>query len=164
MQCSSTPGLGRSLGEGNDYPLQCSCLENPWTEEPGGLQSKGSQRVGQDWATDTSLLFSGSNIPSLLFPSNPRQQWFLFRFGFPRWALYHPWRNGDRTFSYQYKNQPKYFIQSNCSLSQCRNSLPMRAQRTRCSAVVFSTSSLLIVIKIVKWFLSIGTQKQKQPL
>ena len=25
----SIPGSGRSLGEGNDYPLQCSCLENP---------------------------------------------------------------------------------------------------------------------------------------
>ena len=25
----------------------------PWTEEPGGLQSMGSQRVGQDWATIT---------------------------------------------------------------------------------------------------------------
>ena len=23
------PGLGRSPGEGNDYPLQYSCLENP---------------------------------------------------------------------------------------------------------------------------------------
>ena len=23
------PGLGRSLGEGNGNPLQCSCLENP---------------------------------------------------------------------------------------------------------------------------------------
>ena len=23
------PGLGRSPGEGNDSPLQCSCLENP---------------------------------------------------------------------------------------------------------------------------------------
>ena len=32
----SVPGWGRSLGEGNDYPLQYSCLENPWTEEPGG--------------------------------------------------------------------------------------------------------------------------------
>ena len=26
----------------------------PWTEEPGGLQSRGSQRVGHDWATNTS--------------------------------------------------------------------------------------------------------------
>ena len=25
--------------------------EIPWTEEPGGLQSVGSQRVGHDWAT-----------------------------------------------------------------------------------------------------------------
>ena len=24
----------------------------PWTEEPGGLQSLGSQRVGHDWATE----------------------------------------------------------------------------------------------------------------
>ena len=23
-----------------------------WTEEPGGLQSMGSQRVGHDWATN----------------------------------------------------------------------------------------------------------------
>jgi len=36
------PALGRSPGEGN------SCLENPWTEEPGGLQSMGSQRVRLD--------------------------------------------------------------------------------------------------------------------
>ena len=26
---SSIPGLGRSPGEGNGNPLQCSCLENP---------------------------------------------------------------------------------------------------------------------------------------
>ena len=25
----SIPGLGRSAGEGNSYPLQYSCLENP---------------------------------------------------------------------------------------------------------------------------------------
>ena len=31
----------------------------PWTEEPGGLQSMGSRRVGQDWATDT-LIFTSS--------------------------------------------------------------------------------------------------------
>ena len=23
---------------------------NPWTEEPGGLQSMGSHRIGHDWA------------------------------------------------------------------------------------------------------------------
>ena len=27
----------------------------PWTEEPGGLQSMGSRRVGHDWVTSPSL-------------------------------------------------------------------------------------------------------------
>ena len=43
----SIPGLGRSPGEGNVYPLQCSCLENS-TEEPGRLQSIRSQRARRD--------------------------------------------------------------------------------------------------------------------
>ena len=38
------------IGEGNGNPLQCSCLENPRTGEPGGLPSMGSQRVGHDWS------------------------------------------------------------------------------------------------------------------
>ena len=37
------PGSGRSPGEGNGNPLQCSCLENLWTEEPGGLHYMESQ-------------------------------------------------------------------------------------------------------------------------
>ena len=35
--------LVRSPGEGNGNPLQYSCLGNPLTEEPGGLQSMGLQ-------------------------------------------------------------------------------------------------------------------------
>ena len=31
----SIPELGRSPGEGNGNPVQHSCLENPWMEEPG---------------------------------------------------------------------------------------------------------------------------------
>ena len=46
---SSTLGSGRSPGEGHGNPLQYSCLENPMDEEPGGLQSIGSQRVGHNW-------------------------------------------------------------------------------------------------------------------
>ena len=42
----SIPGPGRSPGEGHGSPLQYSCLRIPWTEEPGGLQSMGSPRVG----------------------------------------------------------------------------------------------------------------------
>ena len=48
----SIPGWGRSLGEGNGNPLQYSCLENPMEEEPGGLQSMGSQRAGYKQATE----------------------------------------------------------------------------------------------------------------
>ena len=42
----SIPGLGRCPGEGNGYPLQYSCLENP--EERRVLQSTGLQTVRHD--------------------------------------------------------------------------------------------------------------------
>ena len=41
----SIPGLERYPGEGNGDPLQCSCLENPWTVE---LQSMESKKVVYD--------------------------------------------------------------------------------------------------------------------
>ena len=42
----SIPGLGRSPGEGNATHWSILAWEIPWTEEPGGLQFMGSQRVG----------------------------------------------------------------------------------------------------------------------
>ena len=48
----------------------------PWTEEPGGLQSMGSLRVGHDWVTSLSLFtFTGEGNGSPLQCScleNPR--------------------------------------------------------------------------------------------
>ena len=44
----SIPGSGRSPGEGNGNPLQCSCSENPMNGGAWWLQSMGSQRVGHD--------------------------------------------------------------------------------------------------------------------
>jgi len=44
----SIPGLGRSPEGGNGNPPQYLSWEIPWTEEPGGLQSMGSQRAGHD--------------------------------------------------------------------------------------------------------------------
>ena len=35
--------------------------EIPWTEEPGWLQSTGSQKVGHDWATNTIAVRGNSN-------------------------------------------------------------------------------------------------------
>ena len=37
----SIPGLGRPPGGGNGNLLLYSCLESPWIEELGGLQSMG---------------------------------------------------------------------------------------------------------------------------
>ena len=44
----SIPGSGRAPGGRHDNLVQYSCLENPWTEEPGRLQSIGLQK--HDWS------------------------------------------------------------------------------------------------------------------
>ena len=59
--------VGRFLGEGNGYLLQHSCLEIPWTEEPGGLRSMGSQRVGHNGATNT-FTFASWSCPGWSWP------------------------------------------------------------------------------------------------
>ena len=41
------PGLGRSLGEGNGNPLQCSCLENPMDR---GAWRAAVHGVAKSWA------------------------------------------------------------------------------------------------------------------
>ena len=40
-------GSGRFPGGGHGNPLQYSCLENPWIEEPGRLQSMESLKSQQ---------------------------------------------------------------------------------------------------------------------
>ena len=40
-----------SPGEGHGNHSSILVWRIPWTEEPGGLQSMGSQRVGHDWTT-----------------------------------------------------------------------------------------------------------------
>ena len=52
----SIPGSGWYPGKGNGNPLQYPCQKISWIEEPDGLQSTGSQRVGHDWATNTYWL------------------------------------------------------------------------------------------------------------
>ena len=58
---SGDPGLipwsGRSPGEGNGGPLQYSYWRIPWTEEPGELQTMGSQSRKQ-----LSNLHTGTKI------------------------------------------------------------------------------------------------------
>ena len=42
-------------GKRHGNPLQYSCLKIPWTEEPGGLHSMESQRIGHDWEHNTKM-------------------------------------------------------------------------------------------------------------
>ena len=44
----SIPGSGRSLGKEMATHSSILAWRIPWTEDPGGLQSMGSQRVGHD--------------------------------------------------------------------------------------------------------------------
>ena len=54
--------VGVIPAEGNDDPLQHSYLGIPWTEEPGGLQSMESQKVGYNLVTKQQQQF--------IYPSN----------------------------------------------------------------------------------------------
>ena len=49
------PGLEDPLEKGMAIYSSIFAWRIPWTEEPGGLQSMGSQRVGHDWGTSLSL-------------------------------------------------------------------------------------------------------------
>ena len=53
MQERGVPSLGREDPLEKEIAIHSSILvwETPWREEPGGLQSMGSQRVGHNLAT-----------------------------------------------------------------------------------------------------------------
>ena len=56
----------------------------PWTEEPGGLQSMGSLRVGHDWATSLSRIGEGNSNPlqcSCLENPRDRGAWWAAVYG-----------------------------------------------------------------------------------
>ena len=46
----SIPGSGRSPGVTQGMATSILAWRTPWTKEPGGLQSMGSQRVGHNGA------------------------------------------------------------------------------------------------------------------
>ena len=73
----SIPGSGRSPGEGNGYPLQYSCLQNPMGRGACVTDSLGSQRVRQSWATSTFTfhfqalsLFAAASWTANIHPPN----------------------------------------------------------------------------------------------
>ena len=64
----SIPGSGRSPGEGNDNPLQYSCLENPRDRGAWGATVQG---VAKSW-TRLSDFSSSAQLKSLLPPKKER--------------------------------------------------------------------------------------------
>ena len=54
MEETRVQSLGREDPLENDVATHSSIFSwrIPWTEEPGGLQSMGLQRVGHDWVTN----------------------------------------------------------------------------------------------------------------
>ena len=55
---------GTLTGEGKATHSSTRAWRIPWTEEPGGLQSTGSQRVGHNWVTSLSLYWVPGTVPN----------------------------------------------------------------------------------------------------
>ena len=62
----SIPRAGRSPEQEMASHSSVLAWEISWTEEPGGLQSMGSQRVGHDLVTDHAY----TKLPDLMFQRN----------------------------------------------------------------------------------------------
>ena len=67
----SIPGSGRPLGEGHGSPLQYFCLDIPWTEEPGGLQSMGMQTSQTQLKDQINHLHTNPHL-RVCFGGNPQ--------------------------------------------------------------------------------------------
>ena len=89
MQETQVQFLGQEDPLGKGVAIQSSILawRIPQTEEPGGLQSMGSLRVGQDWATKEKLHVTQAveGQPSS-FPGLSHRRW--------KSALSRPWMKG----------------------------------------------------------------------
>ena len=67
------PRLGKFLKRGMTTPSSIFTWEIPCTEEPGGLQSIGFQRVGQNWITEHHKHFMVSFSSSISSKGTARQ-------------------------------------------------------------------------------------------
>ena len=73
------PGLGRSPKKEMATHSSILAWRIPWTEEPGGLQSMGSQRVQCNWVTFifTKPLKGSSGMPEVNGPHIDKWLWLL---------------------------------------------------------------------------------------
>ena len=108
-------GWEDSLEKGMATHFSTLAWRIPWTEEPGGLQSMGSHRVGYDWATDIEYTCIKTDISSSLEGNTYISHcWFFFMFFFffriyyregrklflnKKLELYYPVQVGSQTLS-----------------------------------------------------------------
>ena len=78
QEIGSIPVSGRSTGEGNGTHSSLLAWRIPWAEEPGGLQSMGSQRVGQDETTLPLSLFKYCSVRKHVTKGMIMQKNYLF--------------------------------------------------------------------------------------
>ena len=101
----SSPGLGRSPGEGNGNPLQYSCLENPMGRGAWQATVHGATRVEHDWVTKLpplpsgclwchasciTLLVRGQRLPWFEVKKKKRLNWWFSREVICRRRQWHP--------------------------------------------------------------------------
>ena len=94
--------------------------EIPWTEEPGGLHSKGLQRVRRDWATEHNPIY----INAQLF-----------------WGVYSKWLGGDSVSKIQYLRSFRktlWGIFHHWALSQAQLFLSSRIKAGQCLPLLWS--------------------------
>ena len=85
----SIPGVRKIPWRRNSNPFSILARKIPWMEEPWGLQSMGSQRVGHNWATSLSLeiFFQIKNFESSLLPKRYIPKFCLHSPKAPCWPL-----------------------------------------------------------------------------
>ena len=75
-RCELDSWVGKiPLEEGTTTHSNITAWRIPWTEEHGGLQSIGSQRVGHDWAHTLILLSVKFVVPQNNYNNNIRDLW-----------------------------------------------------------------------------------------
>ena len=86
----SIPWLGRSPGGEMATHSSILAWTIPWTEEPGGLQSMGWQRVRRDWATELNWAAECAQWIRVCLPVHRRWVWSLVRENFTCWEAAQP--------------------------------------------------------------------------
>ena len=129
-----------------------------WTEEPGRLQSMGSRRVGQDWATSLSLFpfmhwEGNSNPPQCSCLENPRDgvAWWAAVYGVAQ-----SWTRLKRLSSSSHKRGQKSYTWNfwtcTCAVHNLRLSERVKSkQRATCMVNDFNFFGHMVCRILVTW-------------